>query len=77
VVPEAGGADRPILTGEPPDPTRIPAGCRFHPRCPAVVSGRAAELGIESKCRGEDLPLLQAAPEHEAACHLVPLELAP
>ncbi len=42
VVPEAGGLDRPILTGEPPDPTRIPEGCRFHPRCPEVVSGAAA-----------------------------------
>ncbi|HEX7247457.1 MAG TPA: ABC transporter ATP-binding protein, partial [Actinomycetota bacterium] len=69
VVPEAGGLDRPILTGEPPDPTRIPEGCRFHPRCPVVVSGRAAELGIESRCRGEDLALRELAPEHEAACY--------
>jgi oligopeptide/dipeptide ABC transporter ATP-binding protein len=28
--------DRIILTGERPDPTDIPAGCRFHPRCPAA-----------------------------------------
>ncbi|HVF07969.1 MAG TPA: ABC transporter ATP-binding protein [Actinomycetota bacterium] len=69
VVPEAGGLDRPILTGEPPDPTRIPDGCRFHPRCPVVVSGRAAEIGIESRCRGEDLSLRELAPEHEAACY--------
>ena len=69
VVPEAGGLDRPILTGEPPDPTRIPEGCRFHPRCPVVVSGRAAELGIEARCRGEDLSLRELAPEHEAACY--------
>ncbi|MFB3738338.1 MAG: ABC transporter ATP-binding protein, partial [Candidatus Velamenicoccus archaeovorus] len=40
VVPEAGGIDRPILQGEPPDPTRVPPGCRFHPRCPEVASGR-------------------------------------
>ena len=69
VVPEAGGLDRPILTGEPPDPTRIPNGCRFHPRCPVVESGRAAELGIEARCRGEDLALRELAPEHEAACY--------
>ncbi len=69
VVPEAGGLERPILTGEPPDPTRIPGGCRFHPRCPVVESGRAAELGIESKCRVEDLAMRELAPEHEAACH--------
>jgi oligopeptide/dipeptide ABC transporter ATP-binding protein len=69
VVPEAGGLDRPILTGEPPDPTRIPPGCRFHPRCPVVASGRAAELGIEPRCTGEDLGLRALAPEHDAACY--------
>jgi len=69
VVPEAGGLDRPILTGEPPDPTRIPTGCRFHPRCPVVASGRAAELRIEARCKGEDLALRTLAPEHEAACY--------
>jgi oligopeptide/dipeptide ABC transporter ATP-binding protein len=69
VVPEAGGLDRPILTGEPPDPTRIPPGCRFHPRCPVVVTGKAAELGIEAACKGEDLALEEINPGHLAACH--------
>ena len=69
VVPEAGGLERPILAGEPPDPTRIPEGCRFHPRCPVVSSGKAAELGIEARCRGEDLQLEELAPEHLAACY--------
>ena len=73
VVPEAGGIDRPILTGEPPDPTNIPAGCRFHPRCPVVASGRAAQLGIEDRCRGEDITPLLAEHSHLAACYLVPL----
>jgi oligopeptide/dipeptide ABC transporter ATP-binding protein len=71
VVPEAGGVNRPILKGEPPDPTNIPPGCRFHPRCPVVASGRAAELRIEDRCRGEDLALSEVGPQHEAACHLV------
>jgi ABC-type dipeptide/oligopeptide/nickel transport system ATPase component len=22
------------MPGEPPDPTHLPEGCRFHPRCP-------------------------------------------
>jgi peptide/nickel transport system ATP-binding protein len=70
VVPEAGGIDRPILAGEPPDPTRIPAGCRFHPRCPEVASGAAAQAGVESRCRGEDLGLAELRPGHLAACHL-------
>jgi oligopeptide/dipeptide ABC transporter ATP-binding protein len=29
-----GGGRRELLSGEIPDPTAIPAGCRFHPRCP-------------------------------------------
>jgi oligopeptide/dipeptide ABC transporter ATP-binding protein len=74
VVPEAGGLDRPILTGEPPDPTRVPDGCRFHPRCPLVASGKAVTLGIEAKCKGEDLGLLELGNEHLAACHAANLD---
>lgn len=74
VVPEAGGLDRPILTGEPPDPTRVPSGCRFHPRCPLVASGEAVTLGIEAKCKGEDLGLLELGNEHFAACHAANLD---
>jgi oligopeptide/dipeptide ABC transporter ATP-binding protein len=73
VVPEAGGTERPILQGEPPDPTRIPAGCRFHPRCPIVASGRAEQLGILDRCNEQDLMLAQASPDHEVACYLLPL----
>jgi oligopeptide/dipeptide ABC transporter ATP-binding protein len=77
VVPEAGGVNRPILTGEPPDPTRIPPGCRFHPRCPVVATGRAAELGFEHRCRGEDLFLMEAGEDQLAACYLVELNQRP
>jgi len=70
VVPEVGGLSRPFLTGDAPDPTQIPAGCRFHPRCPEVVSGGAAKVGIEDRCRGEDLGLVELRPNHFAACHL-------
>jgi peptide/nickel transport system ATP-binding protein len=73
VVPEAGGLDRPFLTGEPPDPTRIPEGCRFHPRCPEVASGAAKAAGVEAKCTGEDLGLERFRVEHFAACHLAQL----
>ena len=62
------------LTGEPPDPTRIPAGCRFHPRCPRL----AALPGDDSRrqlCHGEPVPVLPAvAPPEDGprlvACHL-------
>jgi len=70
VVPEAGGLSRPVLSGEPPDPTQIPEGCRFHPRCPEVFSGAAASAGVETRCRGEDLGLTELTPDHFAACHL-------
>jgi oligopeptide/dipeptide ABC transporter ATP-binding protein len=75
VVPESGRAEasRAILTGEPPDPTKIAPGCRFHPRCPVVSSGRAKQLGIEEKCRGQDLGLIEEQPDHFAACHLAAL----
>jgi oligopeptide/dipeptide ABC transporter ATP-binding protein len=70
IVPEAGGLDRPVLAGEPPDPTRIPGGCRFHPRCPALNGGESAAAGVDEACRNQDLGLVELRPEHFAACHL-------
>ncbi len=61
-----------VLVGEPPDPTRIPPGCRFHPRCPAVVDGRAEQAGVLEACRGQRLAVLSAGGPHRAACHLLP-----
>jgi peptide/nickel transport system ATP-binding protein len=49
-----------VLTGEPPDATRIPAGCRFHPRCPELASGAAAAAGVAERCIRERLPVLPA-----------------
>jgi peptide/nickel transport system ATP-binding protein len=69
VVPEVEEMEQLILSGEAPDPTRIPPGCRFHPRCPLVASAEAARLGIEDRCRGDDLALHDLAPGHRAACH--------
>jgi hypothetical protein len=58
------------LKGEPPDPTRVPAGCRFHPRCPALASGEAAAAGVDASCRGRELSVLPAQGLHSAACWL-------
>jgi peptide/nickel transport system ATP-binding protein len=69
VVPEVEEMEQLILSGEAPDPTRVPPGCRFHPRCPLVASGEAARLGIEERCRAEDLGLHDVSPGHRAACH--------
>jgi oligopeptide/dipeptide ABC transporter ATP-binding protein len=71
VVPEVQEMEQQILRGEAPDPTRIPPGCRFHPRCPVVASGEAARLGIEERCRSEDLGLEEIEPEHVAACYAI------
>jgi peptide/nickel transport system ATP-binding protein len=70
VVPEAGGLGRNLLTGEPPDPTRIPIGCRFHPRCPVLASGAAEAAGVAERCRNEDLMIQEIDPGHAAACHV-------
>ena len=69
VVPEVEEMEQLILQGEAPDPTRIPPGCRFHPRCPLVASGEAARLGIEERCGTEDLALHEIVSGHTAACH--------
>lgn len=50
-----------ILPGETPDPMRLPAGCRFAPRCPLA----------QDQCRTVDPTLRPAATGHEAACILV------
>lgn len=59
--PDRAGQKRAILTGEMPNATAIPSGCRFHPRCPVAVEA----------CATTD-PQLEPAPgggaAHEAAC---------
>ena len=53
-------ADQPLVTisGQPPNPRELPAGCAFHPRC-----SRASE-----RCRNER-PLLQSGVRSAVACH--------
>ncbi len=71
VVPEIERIEPVVLQGEVPDPTRIPGGCRFHPRCPALADGTADAAGIAERCRTTPLPVLSATGDHRAACHLV------
>jgi oligopeptide/dipeptide ABC transporter ATP-binding protein len=59
--PDRGGEPRAILSGEMPNATAIPSGCRFHPRCPVAVAACAdTDPGLE--------PVPQGRPGHEAAC---------
>lgn len=46
------------LPGDPPDPSALPTGCTFHPRCPVVLDS----------CVTEDQVLRIAAPKWRAAC---------
>jgi peptide/nickel transport system ATP-binding protein len=68
VVPRRDPRDRAkpqILKGEAPDATRIPSGCRFHPRCPVAIA----------ECPTHDPALRRPrearTAEHQAACILV------
>jgi oligopeptide/dipeptide ABC transporter ATP-binding protein len=51
--------ERPLVSGEPPNPIAPPPGCRFHTRCP-----HASEV-----CRRVEPPLTEYAGGHLAACH--------
>lgn len=53
--------ERIILSGETPDPGRVPPGCRFNPRCSYVFD----------RCRIDDPRLMNVGEAHEAACWLV------
>jgi len=69
VLPESAAAEPVVLAGEPPDPTRIPAGCRFHPRCQVLASGAPDRIGVGHRCRGEDLAILPGSTIEQVACH--------
>ncbi|MFB7373752.1 ABC transporter ATP-binding protein [Streptomyces sp. NPDC056222] len=68
VLPESEG-EPVVLTGEPPDPARIPSGCRFHARCQVLASGEAS--AVADRCRGEELPVLGGSGARDVACHWV------
>ncbi|MDF6045237.1 ABC transporter ATP-binding protein [Streptomyces sp. JH14] len=49
------------LPGDPPDPSALPAGCTFHPRCPVALDS----------CTTQDQELRDAGTARRAACVLV------
>ena len=51
--------ERPAISGEIASPLNIPAGCRFHPRCP-----RKRQL-----CTEQEPPLTAVGANHWVACH--------
>jgi oligopeptide/dipeptide ABC transporter ATP-binding protein len=50
-----------ILAGDVPSPVTPPSGCRFHPRCPAVLE----------QCPVEEPAYRQVSPGHSVACWLM------
>jgi oligopeptide/dipeptide ABC transporter ATP-binding protein len=51
-------ADLPVVTGRPPDPTMLPVGCSFAPRCPSAADD----------CTAKAPALAEHAPGHRWAC---------
>jgi oligopeptide/dipeptide ABC transporter ATP-binding protein len=59
-VPDPGRRrSRIVLKGDVPSPSRPPAGCAFHPRCPIA----------RERCSREEPALREVAPGHLSACH--------
>lgn len=67
VVPEIDELEPIVLTGEPPDAAKIPAGCRFRPRCP--LYGESTDPALRSRCESLELPVVPDDGAHRAACH--------
>jgi len=53
--------ERVVPIGEVASPLAMPAGCRFHPRCPFVMA----------RCREQAPPPREVGSGHLAACHLL------
>jgi len=49
------------ITGRPPDPSNLPKGCHFHPRCPFVTE----------QCKFESITLRRVEDNHYCRCILV------
>jgi oligopeptide/dipeptide ABC transporter ATP-binding protein len=62
VVPEIEHLEPVVLRGEVPDPSRIPSGCRFHPRCPSAMPRCTVDLPPRIE--------ISNGPGHWAACWL-------
>lgn len=58
--------DRVSIPGRPPALDHPPMGCRFHERCPIALD----------KCKTIDPNMIEVAPGHRTACHVVEEEMS-
>lgn len=63
---ETGLEDRTMLEGDVPDPSNVPSGCRFHPRCPHKI-GTVCE---------QEVPQARDNDDGSVSCHLMRDEYA-
>jgi peptide/nickel transport system ATP-binding protein len=63
---ETGLEDRIVLEGDVPDPSNVPDGCRFHPRCPHKI-GEVCE---------REAPEVHDSGDGAVSCHLMREEYA-
>jgi peptide/nickel transport system ATP-binding protein len=61
-IPDLAAPDRRLtpIPGAPPDPTDLPPGCLFHPRCPQVMPVCRVETPVDKAI----------GPQHRVKCHL-------
>jgi len=48
------------VAGLPPNPAKLPQGCKFSPRCPQAVE----------RCKSETVPMAMVSPDHACRCLL-------
>lgn len=67
-VPTLAQLDKTLtpIPGSPPDPSRLPEGCPFEPRCPFA----------QDRCRSESPALREIRPGRSSACHFAEEVLA-
>nr|BFE87691.1 ABC transporter ATP-binding protein [Planobispora longispora] len=65
-----------VLGGEPPDPTRVPGAAASTPAARSWP-GKAAEAGVDGRCRSQPLSILPAVPGSRVACYFAEVSRAP
>jgi peptide/nickel transport system ATP-binding protein len=64
-LPNAGNARLKPIDGMPPDPTDLPKGCKFSPRCPMATE----------ECKAHPVEMREIASGHFCRCNLVGKEV--